>query len=254
MVEQTLVSGRDTDRAYPTLHPANTWVTPFIAILVVGCVIVFGHLFALLQEPIQSYLTARTPVDGQGLQMFMQLMSNLSQIALFFWIIRWLAGPDILRWLVAAMPRISIWSWAGIIIGLYALKAGSAIALSALAPPATQSVSETLAPFSEIMKSSVWLSLLLAGIIAAVGEEVIYRGYLSRVLEASRFGFWGGSFIASVIWAVQHFYYPLTGQLCLLVMGMALSAVRHRTGSIYPGMVWHILNNVVALLVMRFYL
>jgi hypothetical protein len=94
--------------------------------------------------------------------------------------------------------------------------------------------------------------LVLAGIVAAIVEELVWRGWVSRTLERSPLGFWLGAIVASVLWAALHLYYPWTIQATLVVIGVALSWLRAKTGSIWPGAVWHVLNNVVALIALRF--
>lgn len=177
------------------------------------------------------------------------------QLALVCAIANWLGGPK--RWVIvgAGPVRLSVASWVGVIFGLYALKAAATIAFVSLAggPPAGEAsgVVPSIAPLGALMRSHVWVWLIAAGIVAAIVEEVLWRGWVSRVLEDSPLGFWLGATLAATAWAMLHLYYPWTIQASLVVVGIGLSWVRARAGSIWPGTLWHVLNNVVALMALR---
>ena len=178
----------------------------------------------------------------------------LYQIALLWFVVGWLSGsverPNTLG---LGWPAFRWWHWIACIGALYALKAGlSLVAVFTMqGADVTAVVTPSASPFGALMRSPAWPLMLLGGVLAAIIEELLYRGYLSRTLEASRLGFWGGAIIASIVWAGLHAYYPLGMQAVLAVMGVALSWLRARTGSIYPGMAWHIANNVIALVALK---
>jgi membrane protease YdiL (CAAX protease family) len=178
------------------------------------------------------------------------------QLALLIAIATWLGGPR-RRWaLIGAGPaRLTVATWIAVVIGLYALKAVATIGFVWLAggPPAAdaQGGVSPLAPLGPLLRSHVWMWLVLAGIVAAVVEEALWRGWVSRTLERSPLGFWAGAVLASLLWASLHLYYPWPIQASLVVMGVALSWLRLTTRSIWPGAVWHVINNVVALIALR---
>ena len=99
--------------------------------------------------------------------------------------------------------------------------------------------------------NGLWLAFLVAGVVGAVVEEFVFRGILSRSLEATRLGLWGGAVTASAIFAVVHLQYGIAGQLVVFVLGMAFALLRATSGSIWPGVVTHALNNAVALVAMK---
>jgi membrane protease YdiL (CAAX protease family) len=177
------------------------------------------------------------------------------QFALVCAIANWLGGPR--RWaIVAAGPaQLTAAGWVGVVLGLYALKAAATIGFVALSggPPASEpgGVVPSIAPLGALMRSHVWIWLVVAGVVAAIVEEVLWRGWVSRTLEDSPLGFWIGATIAASAWALLHVYYPWTIQASLVVVGIGLSWVRARTGSIWPGTLWHVMNNVVALIALR---
>lgn len=175
------------------------------------------------------------------------------QLALTWFGLKWLLGPGFTEDVALRRPVMGPLGWVGIIFGLYALKAILAIAAMWAAGAAASAGGTTTgaASFGVFMRMPVWPVMLLAGIVAAVVEEILYRGYLSRTLEQTRLGFWGGAIVAALVWAALHVYYPLAMQVVLFGMGIALSALRRRTGSLLPGMAWHVANNTVALLALK---
>ena len=187
------------------------------------------------------------------------ILAGVYQLGFLWLVATWATGERRRDALALVWPSLKAWHWGVIVVGLYAVKAiATVIAVwlthsggGVAAQPGAMPV-EGLAPFAAIMRSPAWVLLLAGGIIAAIVEELLYRGFLSRTLENSRLGFWGGALLASVVWAGLHVYYPLSIQAVLVVVGLALSLLRAKTGSVYPGMLWHVVNNSVGLLAMRF--
>ncbi len=139
-------------------------------------------------------------------------------------------------------------------IRVIALVFGVKIAASAVILPfaGEGSTAKDLKPFIELAKDNgLWLAFLAAAVIGAVVEEFVFRAILSRSLEATRLGVWGGAATASAIFAVVHLQYGFAGQLVVFALGMAFALLRSTSGSIWPGVVTHALNNAVALLAMK---
>lgn len=215
--------------------------------------LVLGAVLVGLAVSIGATLLVRRLLPSGDLAMIAvaaKIFGDLATLALFFWSIRWLAGRDVLVWLMGPGPALAWHTWGVVIAFLYAVKTAGVLAGS-LIDGAPGAAIEALKPVAATMATSGWPLLLAAGVVAAIVEEVLFRGYLSRLLEATRLGFWGGATLAAFVWALLHPYYPLGMQAGLVVLGVALSLVRARTGSMYPGMAWHVLNNAVALIAMR---
>jgi membrane protease YdiL (CAAX protease family) len=180
-------------------------------------------------------------------------VSGLIQIAALLLLVRAFAPRTVKETLSLRWPPLRFWHWGALIVGLFVVKFGAGIAMSwgamQLGIPPTPK--EALKPIADLMRQAGWPLLLAGGIIAAIAEELLFRGYLSRRLEATRLGLMGGAVLTSLIWAGLHVGFPLSTQGLLFVTGIALSYVRAHTGSVYPGMIWHVLNNVVALLAVR---
>jgi membrane protease YdiL (CAAX protease family) len=96
-----------------------------------------------------------------------------------------------------------------------------------------------------------WFLILVAVVFAGLTEELLFRGVLSRTLEGTRLGFWGGAALASAAFAMLHMQYGLGGQLVIFAVGMTLAWIRAWSGSVWPAVVCHALNNALAFLALR---
>jgi membrane protease YdiL (CAAX protease family) len=205
----------------------------------------FTRMLKLIHAPTAGSL-AET-----GLAVTGDLAGLLIQLAVFFRAIRWLAGRDVLVWLVAPTHALGPRTFLAVIGAMFLIKVLAVFATGLLLSPSKGGdIVQSLTPVVDIMKTPLWVVFLACGLIGAVAEELIYRGYLSRILEDSC-GFWAGAVVSALVWAAMHVYYPLSGQASLVVIGIGLSWMRMRTGSVYPGLAWHAANNALALIVMR---
>ncbi|HKX62187.1 MAG TPA: HAD-IA family hydrolase, partial [Verrucomicrobiae bacterium] len=100
----------------------------------------------------------------------------------------------------------------------------------------------------EIYRSTDMLPLLWLAIIvlAPIGEEVIFRGFLLPGLSHTRLGSAGAVALTSAGWASIHFQYDVHGIMLIFVAGLLLGAARLRTGSILPCIAMHALQNFVS--------
>lgn len=87
----------------------------------------------------------------------------------------------------------------------------------------------------------VALLVLIVGIGAPIVEEVFYRGLLQRAL-ANRFGVWPGIVGSAVIFGASHF--QLLQLPALVVLGVVLGYVTHRTGRLGPAIFAHVVFNM----------
>ena len=87
----------------------------------------------------------------------------------------------------------------------------------------------------------VWLRLAL---VPAVGEELLFRGLMQGYLRpwGSRAAVWG----QAVLFALLHGDAPAC--LSALLSGLALGLCAETSGSLLPGMAFHLYNNTLALL------
>ncbi|MEX1135578.1 MAG: CPBP family intramembrane glutamic endopeptidase [Balneolales bacterium] len=96
----------------------------------------------------------------------------------------------------------------------------------------------------------VLLTLFHVGLVPAICEEVLYRGYVLRMLERS-WGIWAAILVSGLIFGIYHM--RITQLLPLAVLGIALAYITWRSGSLYPAIAAHFVNNGGAVLMASYY-
>ena len=90
------------------------------------------------------------------------------------------------------------------------------------------------------------LSAALTCVIAPIGEEVLFRGYIFTALRNWR-GPWTAAVITGLLFGLVHVgSAPLLDLVPLAVLGAALRVLYRKTGSLYPCIALHSLNNSLA--------
>lgn len=86
------------------------------------------------------------------------------------------------------------------------------------------------------------LTILAVG-VAPFAEELVFRGVLLRGLQPS-YGFLGAAVVTSAIFALLHPQLPM-GFLSIFVLGMVFSLLYGVTGSLWPSVFAHAINNAM---------
>ena len=103
--------------------------------------------------------------------------------------------------------------------------------------------------FGDFAQESWWLVFVAACLFPGVGEELFFRGFLSRGLVAHH-GPWLGTLIAAFYFGAIHLH-PI--QACgAFALGLALQFVFLTTRSLWGAILLHTGNNAVAFLAMRY--
>ncbi len=89
------------------------------------------------------------------------------------------------------------------------------------------------------------VTLLFIVLVAPLLEELVFRGYLHAVLER-RGGRWLAAGGTTLLFTVFHAADPQV-LAPIAVLALVLSALRLRSGSVWPGVVAHVVNNGLAL-------
>jgi membrane protease YdiL (CAAX protease family) len=92
--------------------------------------------------------------------------------------------------------------------------------------------------------SSPWLLLVGGIVVAPVVEELFFRGFVFAGLR-ERYGWWKAGLISAGLFAVLHFQ-PLM-VVPILLLGMIFAYLYHRSGSIWPAVIVHVLTNAAGL-------
>ena len=97
-------------------------------------------------------------------------------------------------------------------------------------------------------KTAYFVPLLLLAlmVMAPVAEEIFFRGFLFKGIENSKLGPPGAIIITALAWSVMHLQYNIYGIAGIFVGGLLLGFARLRSNSIYPPIVMHTLQNIIA--------
>ncbi len=109
-----------------------------------------------------------------------------------------------------------------------------------------------LAPAARILKSEHGgLALVAIGVGAPVAEELLFRGLLVAAVAPTRMGFTGAALVANVLWTALHAGYSVYGLAEVFALGLYLSWLLWRSGSLWLPIACHaIYNTTVALAVL----
>jgi len=197
--------------------------------------------------PPDEALRLPPPTDSLFL-MSVQLAAQVVQLALI-WGLVGLWHQDRAAALGIAPSRWSVGQWIGAAALLFGVKLLATMIAAGLGPSDPK---RELGPFVDLVRSrNAWLVFLAAVVMAGLTEELLFRGVLSRTLEETRLGFWLGAALASIAFAMMHQQYGTGGQFVIFAIGMTLSWIRSRSGSLWPAVLCHALNNALALLALR---
>ena len=108
-----------------------------------------------------------------------------------------------------------------------------------------QNVAEMYLEFYEtsVYPAIFWIAVV---VMAPLFEEIFFRGFMFRGIEASRLGAPGAILITAFIWAVIHIQYDAFLMGYIFVLGVVFGAARARHRSVYLTIALHALVNLIA--------
>jgi len=94
-----------------------------------------------------------------------------------------------------------------------------------------------------------WIWVILCAIVA-VSEEMAFRGYiLTRITRLAGGRVWVGVLTATIAFASGHLYQGVGGLVIIAIYGLMFAGLYLYTGSLYPGIIAHFLQDATILLV-----
>lgn len=130
-----------------------------------------------------------------------------------------------------------------LIVGAYMVNLVIAVGLSALFPESAGNV-ETV--FADILSGNVLAVLLVIALAPAVCEEMLFRGVILHSLQA-RYRMPSAIAITAILFGLYHM--SLIKFIPTGLLGMLLCIVVWKTGSIYPAMLMHFINNAISVII-----
>jgi sodium transport system permease protein len=181
----------------------------------------------------------------------------LVPLLLIFWTNRRLTttlqlrAPSPLALLGGVLLGVSLWPFAHELIVI-----SQRIGLSTLTPEQMAELVSRFADRTEQMAQvPYWIILLAMAITPAVCEELFFRGYLQTAL-LQKLPWWGAILISAAVFGVFHIS---VGGLVILervlssaMLGLLLGWICYRTGSVWPGIVVHVIHNGFVVSLARF--
>lgn len=90
------------------------------------------------------------------------------------------------------------------------------------------------------------MSVIVIVLAGPFTEELFYRGFVYTGL-ASRWGFWPAAYVSAGMFAISHLEMGLLGPT--FIAGLAFAWIYKRTGSLWPAILAHSMQNALALAV-----
>lgn len=131
-------------------------------------------------------------------------------------------------------------------LGTYCLVLGLSSILTVWMPQSAENLTES---FEVVMEQPFLLILLVIAVMPAIGEEILFRGFLFGSLR-ERLGRRWAILVSAVVFGIFHM--SLVKLLPTALLGAAFAYILSCTGSIYMTMAFHFVNNAVSALIMKF--
>ena len=94
---------------------------------------------------------------------------------------------------------------------------------------------------------AVLILFVVVTVVGPIEEEFLFRGYIFRALRNWR-GVWPAAIGTGALFAATHIgWIPIAFMVPIALLGIGLCLLYHWTGSLYPGIALHALNNSIPL-------
>jgi uncharacterized protein len=91
------------------------------------------------------------------------------------------------------------------------------------------------------------LTLIAAAVVAPIAEEIFFRGFLYGGLRG-RIGAIGAMLVSTLFFTALHF--SIDQFIPIFFLGLFLAWLYEKTGSLYPGILLHLSNNAISLVLL----
>jgi hypothetical protein len=227
--------------------PAGAGILALAALLGAGVSILYGALAG-------GYVVAPEGLGVTPPQVMMQLAIFIAGLQVAVILLTLLVGGR------SAETRAGVLSlkapaqgWGVLGMALLPLFAFTGVWTAALLYAHPSAVYQDLRPFQELLRSdALWVMLPVICLGAPLSEELLFRGFLFSGLSKSRLGLVGTAVLTTVLWTALHAGYSMFGMVEVLGIGLYLSWLLVRTGSLWVTIFCHAVYNTVVAAVLVF--
>lgn len=205
----------------------------------VGDLILILCVVLLLIFYVGSYAQIKWGFGGVAIQQLIILLCPV--------IYAWYMKADVVK--LFSLHKIRPLQWLGsMLMGIGAFVA--ALMLGALLTPLFPESADGLTQLDEILTNvPVSLLLLVVVLMPAIGEELLFRGFVLGTLK-NKYKSAIAVGVTALIFAAYHM--SLIKLFTIGVIGLVLSYVCYKTGSIAASMSVHLLNNLLSVLISKY--
>jgi CAAX protease family protein len=241
-------------RGPPAYRPRTPWGPGFGLLVSLGIVVLSIAGAALLTNALgigKAPVSVSTPRDARALAAGLQIFAvGQGLVILFTLLASALRGGRVRDVLALNGPPGGWRSYVGALVALVVMQiVGSIVQYGTV----SGDLYADLRPFVGLARGPDWaLAAAIIGIGAPLSEELLFRGFLLSALAGTRLGFWGAALIATSLWTAMHAGYSLIGIVEVFTIGLFLSWLLWRTGSLRVAIFCHAIYNLLVVLALRF--
>ncbi len=114
--------------------------------------------------------------------------------------------------------------------------------------PVSQTYLDSMQDFVSTQQKSLWMAILVIGVMPGICEEVMFRGYIINGFTKN--GFWKAIIISGFLFGIFHLD-PFR-LLPASILGFYLGYLTLKTNSIFPAMLAHFINNSLAVVISNY--
>lgn len=223
------------------MNPADRW-PPWFALL--GFVLAFtaAFLLAVIVSSVAAVITGTDDPDAPGVIIAATVLQDGAFVLAAVWLARQAGPADAAAFGLRPVPfRVALGWTVGVGASFYALLAGYSAVVQA---DGEQSVLDNLGADEGL--GLLVVAGLLVVVLAPFAEEILFRGFMYRCVR-NRFGPAAASLIIGAVFGSIHYTGPDTLAFIppLIALGIAFCVLYERTGSLYPAIALHAVNNAL---------
>ncbi|MFL6158549.1 MAG: CPBP family intramembrane glutamic endopeptidase [Marmoricola sp.] len=257
MSTETTVEPADTERTYPLVLRTATYawwrpvaglmlvpfamvlLAPLVASLVLAITVALDH-----EGSFNHALNAAIDLKPVTWQALLYLNTSLALLVPATWaLVRILHGISP-RWLTSVLPGIR-WRFFAACLGIAVVAIAAQLVVGALLPDDPNDLGGA-ANHVDGRLLAMAVVVLLTTPLQAMGEEYVFRGYLTQAFGALTRRPWIAVLLSSLLFALAHGTQNAPLFLDRLTFGLMAGYVVLRTGGLEAGIALHIWNNLVA--------